>query len=305
VKSKGNFKKFYLIHSKLTITMKVINILSVLFLLALVSCKPEANVETNSKLPTVSTEKKMKYKVDGVEMSKDAFYGQFSSLLSKKNGGLNVRNASESEMLGIIAEDNRVVWEIDRPESDGTFDVTDAFTSDQEYIEYAVNSGYSNAAQEIAAYNHLSEYAESSGALDELNNTGNVPSNYIQYMDSYLSSQGLPTSELQNKSGNQLHTRSLTNFVSKGCVGDGDSWPIRTNPWLGMFGFNNNISSFEPIGFLGGRTDIYDRSFWRSHLLGVWSWAQVKWSLCNAGNFNQFSVNFSFANDKATSWSSF
>jgi hypothetical protein len=284
------------------------NLGSVLLMLSVFasSCKQEAPL--NDLAPEATpTQRVMKYKIDGKEMSKDAFYGSFSSLLSKKSKDLNARSASESEMLGVIAEDNRVVWEIDRPESTGTSDVTNAFTSDQEYINYGQDSGYPEVAEAVEAYNHLRDYAVSSGTIAQVEATGVLPNEYMQYMDNYLASHGLPTSEIKNSSGNQLQTRSLTNMVYRGCFLDEGGLPVKIHPWLSMFGLNNNISSFEPIGFLGGRTDIYDRWFFSRHILGVWSWAQQKWTLCGGQYLpiNPFSTNFTFANDRATSWSAF
>ena len=135
--------------------------------------------------------------------------------------------------------------------------------------------------------------------------TGELPTEYIAYMDNYLVSHGLPASELKSKTGTTLQTRTLFNLRFKDSLG-GSSWPVRTNPWLGMFGYNNQVSSFRPVGFVGGRTDIFDKWFFGGHLLGIWSWANQGWSLCGGtSSVNSFGANFSFADDKATSWGSF
>jgi hypothetical protein len=283
------------------------NLGSVLLMLSVFasSCKQEAPL--NDLAPEATpTQRVMKYKIDGKEMSKDAFYGSFSSLLSKKSKDLNARSASESEMLGVIAEDNRVVWEIDRPESTGTSDVTNAFTNQQAYIDYGISSGYDNIATVENAYSDLASYAVSSGAMAVVEATGELPSTYISYMDEYLASHSLPTSGLKDVSSTGLQTRSAFAFIFKDCIG-GSSIPIRISPWLSMFGFNNQVSSFRPVGLAFGRTDIFDRWFFGGHLLGVWSWDNVGWTLCggNSASVNPFSTNFSFANDKATSWSTF
>ncbi len=268
------------------------------------SCKQESSVNDVAS-PSEPTQKIMKYKIDGKEMSKDAFYGSFNSLLSKKLDKLKTRSYNESDMLGVIAEENRVVWEIDRPESDGFFDVTNAFTNEQEYIQYGVSSGYDNIATVEQAYDDLASYAQSSGVESIVAATGELPTEYIAYMDNYLVSHGLPASELKSKTGTTLQTRSLFNLIFKDCLG-GSSWPVRTNPWLGMFGYNNQVSSFRPVGFVGGRTDIFDKWFFGGHLLGIWSWANQGWSLCGGtSSVNSFGANFSFADDKATSWGSF
>jgi hypothetical protein len=309
-------KKFFnLTNQNYVIMMKVINFCSIFLLLLLASCKPDGvngispiiNNNVSSNNTESAKEKKMKYKIDGKEMSKEAFYGSFTSLLSKANGSLNTRSSSESDMLEVISETNKIIAEIDRPESDGIFNVTNAFTNTDSYIEYAEASGYQNVAVIEQAYSDIAEYADAHGIEEEVEATGVIPDYFITYMNSYLVSHELPISDLKESTTKPvLQERSLFNTVWTECAATGNSWILRRNPCLILF--NNKITSFTPIGFIGGRTDIFDKWFYKRHLVGVWSWAQNNWSLCTSAEQNSpnpFGDTFNYANNAASSWFSF
>jgi hypothetical protein len=262
---------------------KVVLFSTMLLAFFLTSCNKDITVEQENTQAEVKHQSfPHKYKIDGKEVSREEF---FSTLLGNH---LSLRDLTSN--MSAVASNYRVVEELARPEPTGTFNVTNAFTATQPYIDYAVSSGYTNVQTVETAYSDLAAYAESSGAIAEFEQTGVVPASYMQYMKSYFQQKSLPYDD-----GTGLQTRGLTNFVNKECDNSGSGWAIRTNPWLGMFGYNNNISRYLIFG-IGGHSDIFDNSFFRSRLVGIWNWGLTSIIFCN---------EFQWVNDKATSWGSF
>ena len=248
--------------------------------LFLTSCKKDVTVETQTSQASESkTVLPLKYQIDGQEMAKDVF---FKTLLK---GKASLR--SESGDLEAISELYHVLQESARPDPKGAVDILNVFTTEEAYIDYAKNSGFSNVDVVEQAYKDLADYAESSGAVAELESTGVMSASYIRYMNDYLKAHNLPYDE-------SLKTRTLTNFVYRDCNKGGYSWPILRNPWLGMFGMDNNISSYYVFGFIGGRTDIFDRTFYRTRMITIWSWANTTYDFCGGP--------LAFLNDRASSW---
>ena len=246
------------------------------------SCTKDVTVEkestqTDVQQPTLPH----KYKIDGKEVEKAAF---FTTLIGNK---ASLRDLSSN--MSLIAERYRVVEELERPEPTGASNVTNAFTETQAYIDYALSSGKSYVPVLETAYSDLATYAESSGAIASFEQTGVVPEDYMRYMNDYLRVHNLP---YDNFGGAQ--TRSLTCSVNKDCDNQGNGWLFARNPWLGMFGFNNNISRFFMVGT--GYADIFDRTFFRSRIVTIWKY----------NPFDPSSVifcdSYQYANDRASSW---
>jgi hypothetical protein len=252
------------------------------------SCTKDVTVEkestqTGAQQPTLPH----KYKIDGKEVEKDAF---FATLIGNK---ASLRDLSGD--MSSVAERYRVVEELARPEPTGASNVTNAFTETQAYIDYALSSGKSYVPVLETAYSDLATYAESSGAIASFEQTGVVPEDYMRYMNDYLRVHNLP---YDNFGSGSAQTRSLTCSVNKDCNNQGAGWLFARNPWLGMFGFNDNISRFFMVGT--GYADIFDRTFFRSRIVTIWKYrlsddSQNPWSVV-------FCDSYQYANDRASSW---
>lgn len=228
------------------------------------------------------------YKIDGKIVSKEGF---FTTLLGDK---ASFRSLSSD--MEYIASRYLVVQELSRPEIDGIYDVTNAFTANSAYIDYAVGSGYTNVETVENAYADLAAYAESSGAIAAFESTGDVPPSYLAYEANYFRAHDLPYE------ANNLGVRTLVNWAYTGCSGNSNnnvtstgesSLPLKTTAWLGFQNMDNKISSFRIIG-IGGRNDVFDRSFYRNRLFGFWSWGNNLYDFCGGA--------FQFADNRASSW---
>ena len=159
-----------------------------------------------------------------------------------------------------------------------------AFTSEQAYDNYMVREMGNKYLVHKSIIAHLRDYAQSSGAVDYLEQKGEVPQSYLDYEQRYLA-EHLPTDDLI-----AAKQRSLVGVLFK------DSYCRRafnfTLPLLGtpFFIFNNNeASSFEAL-LIGGYHRGFDKSFYRRRIYSLWVWG-----------FSCYNLPAS-VNDRISSW---
>jgi|GEM_PF-2246205 hypothetical protein len=154
--------------------------------------------------------------------------------------------------------------EKDNPNSQNLYYM--AFTSQNDYdvfMRSEIGNKYDTHQAIIA---HLRNYAQSSGAVDYLEQHGTVPQFYLDYERRYLA-DNLPQ-EVAN--ANQQRTLMGVLFKDKNCR---KAFNL-TIPLLGtpFFIFNNNqASSFEGL-FIGGYHTCFDRAFYLDQLFGLTVW---------------------------------
>jgi hypothetical protein len=242
------------------------------------SIQPEEPAQT---VKAVSETLPLKFKIDGKEVLENSFYAK---LLPNQ---ASFRDAS-SQMTA-IADKYRVLCEFGRTESDGKYDVINVFMDNEAYYAYADANGHTKERLSDMLIKDLADYAVSSGAISECEATGNVPNGYTDYMDRTLQSLGF-----QPSTPPEAQSRAFFSFVYKECYGTGNSWPVRTLPWLGVIGYNNQISSYFPFGASGSNSVIFDQWFFTKPITNIWSWDFNTVNFCNP--------RWNFVNDRATSW---
>ncbi len=163
-----------------------------------------------------------------------------------------------------------------------------AFTTEQEYFDYGASKGVDLELNTVIT-NHLSEYANDNGYIEEYEQTGEVSQDYLDYQSNYIDSI------LTKSAKNGPSTKSLITMLHKDWVG-GSSWPILIGAHAFMpLTYNNNVSAFTPL-LIGGVTSIYDRTFLRDRL-----WTYFGWSFTRI----TFSGPLAPLDNRASSWAQF
>ncbi len=106
--------------------------------------------------------------------------------------------------------------------------------------------------EQLMLEKHMRLYAETSGAITEYKKTGIVPESYSLYEKDYY-----------NKLFGQKNARiqSVLTGLFKGQGGTGGFRLMAGTIPAMVFGWNNAVSSFEPIGVFGFTT-MYDKRFY-------------------------------------------
>lgn len=168
--------------------------------------------------------------------------------------------------------------------------IVNGFTSQEKYFQFGEDKGYDfRRAQRIE--DHLSAYAESSGAIAEQEATGQIPKWWNQYAENYIST---------NLRSSTLQVRSVTTDLWENIDASGRNYTMvpglgghSQNPFLWVFGMSNKISSFHPFQVAYTAEYAYDRTWFRKRLF-VHTKAQF---------FGAYTVNLNPANeDRAESW---
>ena len=141
--------------------------------------------------------------------------------------------------------------------------IVNGFTSQEKYFQFGEGKGYDfRRAQKIE--DHLSAYAESSGAIAEQEATGQIPKWWNQYAENYIST---------NLRSSSLPVRSITTdlWTDKGANGRNYTMVsaargFSQNPFLWLFGMSNNISSFHPFQVAYTAEYAYDKTWFRKRL---------------------------------------
>jgi hypothetical protein len=135
---------------------------------------------------------------------------------------------------------------------------------------------------------HLSNYAEISGAIREYEKTGRVPQYYIDYEKNYLSRLSLPGKD-----------RALTMLWREDCPMEGTTLPIYTTMPVLPGSYNDNGSRFQHLS-LAAVNIIYTRTWYRTRIA---TFACQNDALqCSGWTNICFSGPLAFLNDRASSW---
>jgi hypothetical protein len=121
------------------------------------------------------------------------------------------------------------------------------FTSDSLYLSWAQNNAY-QIYDALLKAKHLNEYADSVGAIEHYERTGEILSDYLEYEEAYV-----------NKN------RALGSWY-QGYTTTGPNFPVIRWPAFGG-NWNNNISA---VAYIGAITIYYDYPFYKTHLRTVW-----------------------------------
>lgn len=262
---------------------------AVVLLFAATSCHKSVGQEDVAT--TTETGQKalpVKFKINGKEVLESDFFKQ---LLPDQT---TLRD--NTSQMTAIADKYKVLCEFGRTDADGNeYDIINVFLDNEAYYEYADANGHTKERQADLVIQDLADYAVSSGAIAECEATGSVPKYYTDYMDAKLVAVGFKPS-----TQSEVKLRSLFTLVYKGCDGSegvSSSFPVFSHPWLGLIGYNNDISSLVPFG--GGSTNIvFDKWFFSKRITSIWAWKPFRTTTFCSGQFI-------FVNDRATSWISF
>jgi hypothetical protein len=137
------------------------------------------------------------------------------------------------------------------------------YTSEEGYIDYGERNGL-NLKGELEFCNHMSEYAESSGAIAEYEKTGNIPEHYTEYEREYY-----------KKTFNNAGEKALMRVYDSHQGGSSTVLPIYTPlPTLGSW--NDRISVVELIGAGTLGVTLFRKKFFlkrtTSFVLGLFVW---------------------------------
>ena len=141
-----------------------------------------------------------------------------------------------------------------------------AFTTEEGYDNHMRSLMGSKYDIHKTATEHLSEYAETSGAVAYLEENKEIPQAYLDYEKEYLQ-QHLPKGDLDLAEQKGLVAVLYKNLFCS------QAFNI-TLPLLGtpFFIFNNNkASSFEGL-LIGGYHRGFDKSFYRRAIWSRWDW---------------------------------
>jgi hypothetical protein len=156
------------------------------------------------------------------------------------------------------------IGEKDNPESENVYYM--AFSNPNDYDDFMRSEIGNKYDVHQAIIAHLRDYAQTSGAIDYLEQHGAVPQFYLDYEQRYLT-QNLPPEVV-----NARNQRTIMGILFEGlaCIDPFNaSLPLLGTPF---FIFNNNeASSFTGL-FLGGYHTCFDRSFYRRQLFGLTVW---------------------------------
>lgn len=139
-----------------------------------------------------------------------------------------------------------------------------AFTTKEAMIAYGDEVGIPiRFNMEIA--DHLRNYAEETGAIAIYEETGEVPEEYLAYMDAYLNSVSPGVAEPQ-----EVDFRTF-GFLFRNLFGGGawtygsPGYPFMPPSW------NNEVSRYQHFTIRAFHA-LYDRSFFRRFMFSHWPW---------------------------------
>lgn len=157
------------------------------------------------------------------------------------------------------------IGEKDNPESENVYYM--AFSNPNDYDNFMRSEIGSKYDVHQAIIAHLRDYAQTSGAIDYLEQHGTVPQFYLDYEQRYLAAN------LPPEVANANNQRTLVGILFKRsrCR---NAFNV-TLPLLGtpFFIFNNNqASSFEGL-LIGGYHSVFDEWFYGNRIFGITVWA--------------------------------
>jgi hypothetical protein len=129
-----------------------------------------------------------------------------------------------------------------------------AFTNERKYIEYGRSENIPVELM-LSFDRQMSEYAETSGAIEYYEQTGELPEEYVEFEE-----RAFPNIE---RVPNPL-------VIYKDFWG-GSSRVFATTLPVMPTGWNNKVSRYFDLDVYGGLA-IYDKSFYRSRMATLWNW---------------------------------
>lgn len=265
--------------------MKTHSFFPALLVVSIITLVLACNKDTvvSNEEPVKTSESDILYQLDGKIISEVEFF----SVVSQEP---KILLRDKELALQELAKTHELLFEVGKKVNGKDKTVINAFKTKKERDSYIVANSMDPLLLLETAVNHLSYYAEINGYLMIYESTGIMPQAYLNYEDSYLTSMGIP-----HIKESTVETRTLTNMVYKGCDLQESNWPVKWSPALAMWTYNNNISSFFPLGILGGVTRVFDRVFYKEQILGpIWTWANQRIDFCI--------YPFTTYNNRASSW---
>ena len=141
-----------------------------------------------------------------------------------------------------------------------------AFTTQEAMMAYGDEVGIPvRLSEEIAA--HLRTYAVETGAIDIYEETGEVPEEYLAYMDAYVESMSPNVTEPQ-----EVDFRTV-GVIYKEPFPGGGSW-LYTSPGFAVmpFTWNNRVSRYEHFNAVPAFHVFYDKPFFFESMFAHWPW---------------------------------
>ena len=156
------------------------------------------------------------------------------------------------------------------------------FTSKAKYLGWA-NEHNLPAARNLEIEEHLSSYAESSGAVNIDEQKVEVPQWYTDYEAAYLKQMGLFRPD-------EVEMRGIC-WLRKNCSDSGGVPMLTTLPVMWP-GWNKKVSRFDHLVLLGN-VKMYDKRFYKGKFFDYWDWGWKE--ICFTWQ------RFSYANDRMRS----
>lgn len=196
-----------------------------------------------------------------------------------------VDDVSVSEEVYENESENMFLVEVYKPSTnlksacDGAEVELRAYSNEQKYIEFGNEYGY-NFDKQLLFEQIMSKYALMSGAIEEFEDSGEMPNWYFQREKTVYDS--LFTNTSNEKSGFNLFVTLYEDHFVAG-AGAGSCVVLINNLPFMYPGWNNRVSCIEFVG-LGGALAIYDKSFYRKRLKTVVNLGMTHINLGNGVN---------------------
>lgn len=148
-----------------------------------------------------------------------------------------------------------------KQENDVLFVIFNAFTTEQAFIDFGKHNNI-KIEEMIGFERAMQDRAKELGIIDiEYQKGIKLPKEYTDYEATmYL-----------KYFGRNITSKTVFTTFHKDYTG-GPSWVTgSTMPHWGVIGWNNQISSYFPLGIYGF-TSFYDDSFYRNRMLTAWDW---------------------------------
>ncbi len=214
-----------------------------LFLMAgiIISCQKDNSIDNKNTNTTEvasqrASEDRFKYYHNGIEITDT----EFTAVRENTHNIINIEGVVENPEIRI-------------------FNVH-AFDTKEQYITFGNTLGL-RLDKGIEAAEHLHQYALDNGVIAHYEATGEILPSYITYEQVYMRN-------LLAGLGNKSSSRAVS-LLYKSCSSSGLPIPFGVGnaampfmPW----GWNNEVSLITSLNLIGGYMNLYDRTFFRTHL---------------------------------------
>lgn len=135
------------------------------------------------------------------------------------------------------------------------------FTKKEDYMKYGDDNRIP-LRQEIEMKEELNKYVIEHDIIQYYNKNGDVPASYRDYEESLYD-------KYFGRKAKQVQSRNLWIQLYKQCKG-GSSIPMFHAYAFMPWGWNNKVSAHEVVGLFAGLA-VYDKTFFRKHLVTLWN----------------------------------